>query len=72
MLPFCCFREASDARSDTSSISQSSYDPSKPTFSGMAAEIPEASPLEADQPDSGSVTLISAKAKPEAGMQDSR
>ncbi len=56
--------------SDSSSISQSSYDPSKPMFSGMAAEIPDSLPgaaaAAADDAAGGGVVLLSSKPKPDA------
>ena len=55
-----------DAQSDTSSISQNSYDPSQPMFSGMSSEIPETDPIAADE-GSGGIVLLSAKTRPEAG-----
>ncbi|XP_074649751.1 uncharacterized protein LOC141904968 isoform X4 [Tubulanus polymorphus] len=45
-----------DAQSDTSSISQVSYEPSQPVFRGMSSEIPES----VDAVDGG-VMLVSAK-----------
>lgn len=53
-----------DAKSDTSSISQTSYDPNRPDFRGMSAEISESLPTTVDE-DSG-ITLISSKPKPES------
>ncbi|XP_076458534.1 LOW QUALITY PROTEIN: uncharacterized protein LOC143292231 [Babylonia areolata] len=51
-----------DSQSDTSSsVSQTSYDPSKPQFHGMGSEIPESA---ADEGDEG-VAMVSA-AKPSA------
>lgn len=61
------YRDGSDDKSDTSSISQSSYDPSKPVFSGMSAEIPETSDPAKEEADTGGIVLISAKSKPDAG-----
>ena len=50
-----------DTQSDTSSISQSSYDPNMPEFSGMASEIPDAQPEETDS--GGGITLVSTKTR---------
>ena len=55
--------------SDTSSISQSSYDPSKPMFSGMASEIPDSAPSALEDPSSaGGVVLLSSKTKGDAAV----
>ena len=51
-----------DTQSDTSSISQSSYDPNMPEFSGMASEIPD-SQAPAEESDSGGITLVSSKVR---------
>ncbi|XP_025101822.1 neurabin-1-like isoform X5 [Pomacea canaliculata] len=52
-----------DSQSDTSSsVSQTSYDPSKPHFRGMESEIPET----ASQEDEGGVSLVSAKSSSKA------
>lgn len=54
----CCPFRKDDSQSDTSSsVSQTSYDPSKPHFRGMESEIPET----ASQEDEGGVSLVSAK-----------
>ena len=55
-----------DNASDTSSISQTSYDPSKPMFSGMASEIPDSGPAATDDASSGGVVLLSSKSKGDA------
>jgi hypothetical protein len=54
-----------DSQSDTSSsVSQTSYDPSKPHFQGVGAEIPEAA---GEEEEAGGVSLVSAK--PTAGAK---
>ena len=46
-------------------MSQTSYDPSKPMFSGMASEIPDSVPT-TDDTSSGGVVLLSSKSKGDA------
>ena len=56
-----------DDHSDTSSISQTSYEPAKPMFAGMSSEIPDSVATTTSNEDTG-VMLISSKPRADAGM----
>lgn len=53
-----------DNQSDSSSLSQTSYEPGRPLFQGMESEIPE----QVDNMDtSGGITLVASRPLPGAG-----
>ena len=56
-----------DNMSDSSSTSQTSYDPNRPMFAGMSAEIPDSIATSVDDSTSSGITLVSAKPRGEAG-----
>ena len=70
VVPFGC--RAADTQSDTSSVSQASYDPNRPLFSHLSSEISDtiASPVEdagGDDGDDGGIVLVSTKPRTDAG-----
>ncbi len=52
-----------DNASDTSSISQSSYDPSQPMFAGVSAEIADTVAMSTEDTGNNGIVLISNKSK---------